>query len=348
MPDGSLIADVAAMLDLPSSQAQEIKLEPCTTGGNNRVYVATLDARKVVVKQYFRHPADKRDRLQAERAFLDYATRAGITSVPRVIACDVERGIGVYEFIEGRKLAAGEIDSASVREAAAFFLSLNDVACRTSARVLPPASEACFNISDHFAIVDSRLAKFDHVAANDDTGRAAHHFIGELRVRWEAIKGEIGRADQARAFEADVPERCVSPSDFGFHNAIARPAGPLCFLDFEYAGWDDPARMICDFFLQVAVPVPPEFLPAMVTALAPLFGAPRVLAERVARLMLLYHVKWCCLLMGDLHPVTQSRRRFAGLSVDAGYIDGQLARAWSRYRDRRPIDSAQTFLETFS
>ena len=50
--------------------------------------------------------------------------------------------------------------------------------------------------------------------------------------------------------------RCLSPSDFGFHNAIRRASGELCFIDFEYAGQDDPAKMACDFLCQPEVPVP--------------------------------------------------------------------------------------------
>ena len=41
----------------------------------------------------------------------------------------------------------------------------------------------------------------------------------------------------------DIADRCVSPSDFGFHNAIVRGSGEICFIDFEYAGWDDSAQV---------------------------------------------------------------------------------------------------------
>ena len=41
----------------------------------------------------------------------------------------------------------------------------------------------------------------------------------------------------------------VSPSDFGFHNII-QSKNDLFFLDFEYAGLDDPIKLICDFYCQ--------------------------------------------------------------------------------------------------
>jgi len=52
----------------------------------------------------------------------------------------------------------------------------------------------------------------------------------------------------AQALPAD--ETCLSPSDFGFHNALVDPSGALSFLDFEYAGRDDPAKPVSDFFCQ--------------------------------------------------------------------------------------------------
>ena len=316
MPDGSLASDIAALLDVPPSRAAEIRLEPCATGGNNRVYVATLDERKWVVKQYFRHPGDTRNRLQSERAFLNYATGAGIACVPRVIACDSGRGIGVYEFIEGRKLVAGEINGAVVHEAAEFFCSLNDAACRSSARELPAASEACFSTADHFAMVDSRLAKLDTVAVGDETGRAARQFVGELRARWGAVKSEIRKVQPGRSLEAEVPERCISPSDFGFHNAIARLAGPLCFVDFEYAGWDDPAKMAGDFFSHPAVPVPRDHFESFVRRT---MGFSRHSDELVARAHLLlpiFQTKWCCIILNEFVPLSAQRRRFANPELD--------------------------------
>ena len=74
------------------------------------------------------------------------------------------------------------------------------------------------------------------------------------------------------AVEADQPldpaERCLSPSDFGFHNAILANDGRLRFIDFEYAGWDDPSKLICDFFCQPAVPAPPQAFDRFATAIA--------------------------------------------------------------------------------
>ena len=43
-----------------------------------------------------------------------------------------------------------------------------------------------------------------------------------------------------------IPNRILSPSDFGLHNTISKK-NKLYFFDFEYFGWDDPIKLICDF-----------------------------------------------------------------------------------------------------
>ena len=56
--------------------------------------------------------------------------------------------------------------------------------------------------------------------------------------------------------EIPTNARTLSPSDFGFHNTLRRPDGELAFLDFEYFGWDDPAKTITDFLLHPGMQLP--------------------------------------------------------------------------------------------
>jgi thiamine kinase-like enzyme len=45
----------------------------------------------------------------------------------------------------------------------------------------------------------------------------------------------------------------ISPSDLGFHNALKDKSGVIHFIDFEYFGWDDPAKLALDFLLHPAM-----------------------------------------------------------------------------------------------
>ena len=57
--------------------------------------------------------------------------------------------------------------------------------------------------------------------------------------------------DQGMVPDVIAPEeRCISPSDFGLHNAI-RTAADIRFIDFEFAGWDDPAKALVNFIFSL-------------------------------------------------------------------------------------------------
>lgn len=311
------------------------ELHPQEGGRNNRATRITTRSADYFHKQYADNAADRRDRLKSETAFYRYAHELGISTVPTLLAADRTTRSTLFTFVQGTKMTPELIDRDAIHQAAAFVLALNRD--RQRGTRLPDASEAGFSLDNHYRSVQQRL---DTLSRHATHPAAAEFLQQELRPQ---LRSHGHGLRDTRPLAA--AERCISPSDFGFHNTIRMSDGRLCFIDFEYAGWDDPARLICDFFLQIAVPVPCCFLPAMVEKLAPLFGSPTWLAERVARLMPLYHLKWCCLLLSDLHPDTRFRRQFAGLNIDAGYLERQLARALARYRDRAPIEAARALVE---
>jgi hypothetical protein len=284
----------------------DARIEAAARGGNSRVYIASANGRKFAVKQYFRHRTDQRDRLQAERSFLEFARAAGITSVPRVVASDSALGVGIYEFIAGRALSPADVTATRVREAAGFFLQLNEN--RAGAQALPLASEACFSVGDHLKLVDRRVERLDTIADPE-----ARRFAGELASRWKQVRSAI--AARGAALEVGL-ERCISPSDFGFHNALVRESGELAFLDFEYAGWDDPAKMLCDFFAHPAIAVPREHFEAFAAAALAFAAQPAFIEARARALFPLFQLKWCCIMLNEFVPGAAERRRFANPTQD--------------------------------
>ena len=276
----------------------DARIDAAARGGNSRVYIASRGGQRYAVKHYFR---DDRNRLHAERSFLEFAAAAGITAVPRVVGSHGD--VGVYEFIAGRPLNLTDVTARRVQEAASFFRALN--AHRDKAAALPLASEACFTIDEHLAMVDRRVGRLGTI-----TDVAARRFAADLERRWLEIRSRVSTHGDAGI------ERCVSPSDFGFHNALVRDSGELAFLDFEYAGWDDPAKMLCDFFTHPALPVPREhFDEFAATTMA--FSPRRAPLEARARALLpLFQIKWCCIMLNEFVPGAAERRRFANPGQD--------------------------------
>jgi len=334
MSHDPLIPIIGDLLRIPPEKRAEIRLSLCTSGGNNRVFVVSMDRRKVLVKQYFRHPSDTRDRLRAEQGFLEHAGKFAAEFVPKVLACDPENGIGIYEYIEGTTPADGAISRERVREAAAFFSILNTGASRAAATTLATASEACFTVAEHFAMVDRRIARLGSISGPTEVDRAARELVARLAALWNALKPRLRTA----LLRQDVPEsvetedRCISPSDFGFHNALMRPTGRLCFVDFEYAGWDDPAKMVGDFFSHPAVTVPVAHFDEFVRETMGYSPRPAALAARARTLFPVFQVKWCCIILNDFIPEFAERRRFADPALDeAAARQRQLEKAQRLY-----------------
>ena len=146
----------------------------------------------------------------------------------------------------------------------------------------------------------------------DSTDREADSFLkGTLR---DVIDRESERAAEevgAEAWTRDV-SATLSPSDHGFHNALRTPSGELRFLDFEYGGFDDPAKALADAVLQPAVPIPPDLRSSFLEAAWARFDRSPELAHRLRCLYPLWAVNWCLITLNEFLPLVRERRRFAG------------------------------------
>ena len=299
-------------------------------GANNRVYRVSGTQPPALLKAYFRGPGDSRDRLGAEFGFLRFASDRGITGIPRAFACDPAAGVGLYEFVGGRLVRAQDVGEPEVRRAAAFVEDVNRGRHEPAARRLPTASEACFALREHLECVERRVDRLTGVSGATPLERRAKELVEDALVpTWRSVRAtaEARSASLGVSLDALLPSerRCISPSDFGFHNALVSAGGELTFLDFEYAGWDDPAKLICDFFCQVAVPVGGEHLPAFAQRVIAAVGGDESDLARAELLLPVYRVKWCCIQLNDFTAAGRERRRFAlGEADDSERQSNQL------------------------
>jgi hypothetical protein len=318
-------------------------LTPCNPGGNNRTYHLQTSKGSFAVKQYFRHQGDTRDRLAAEFSFLSYASKVAPRSTPAPISMDNLNGFALFEFIEGCPYKLGEISWTQVEWAIKFFKALNNSNAYRFAEALPAASEACFSINEHINLITNRVNRLRTIEVLCDEDRLAKALMEQIHNRWLGLKDKVLATSRSNLGHSVLllaqDQRCVSPSDFGFHNAFSQPDGTPRFFDFEYAGWDDPAKMICDFFAQIAVPVPSDLFDHFVQEITEIFPRPEVLAERARLLRPLYQIKWCCIALNVFLPVDLVRRKFANSFLDENTIkQAQLFKAESLFKFNLAID----------
>ena len=328
---------LAALLADRAGAGRVRALSRLAGGRNNRVYrVETETGVPLLLKRYFSDPRDGRDRLAAEWRFLQRAWRNGIRSIPQPLAMDADEDAALYSFVPGRKLCASELDARHVDAAANFILAIN--AHRPAG--IDPASDACLSISDHLQLVEHRLLR---LAALDPLAPCASEaqrlVFMTLRPSWDAVRDRTMREAFALGLDLHRPlteaECCLSPSDFGLHNALLGDDEELVFLDFEYAGRDDPAKLVVDFFCQPEVPVPPQHRDRFMARLA---GAMLLDEAALARCNILLdacRVKWACILLNDFLSVGAARRAFAATSEREARCAAQLDKAKAKLAEIR-------------
>lgn len=312
-----------------TDNSRAVTLHPLRAGGNNRVFLARALKRSYLVKHYYSSSEDKRDRLGAEWGFLSYAEKIGIDCVPKPVCCDRAARIGIMEFVQGRTVCPDDVGKSLVDQAANFFLRLNGQHRFDLGGGLPSASEACFGIESQCDLVGHRVQRLERIQADDPEGRAAAQLALDIKRRFEEVRCSVLSDSQTDADSVAEPMpaeyHCISPSDFGFHNALLDPDGAVVFLDFEYAGWDDPAKMAADFFCHRGVPVDTSYFERFMKRCFRYVPRPEQLVARTRLLLPLFRLKWCCIMLNEFLSDAGRRRIFANpLTSSSRWRRGQV------------------------
>ncbi len=311
----SIEPGVAALL-AKAGRSSTFTLEPLVGGRNNRTYRVRAAAGDSLLKWYFAHQSDHRDRLGTEFAFCSCCWQHGIRQIPRPLSADRAAGLGLYDFVPGRPLTSGDVTLEHHDLAITFLENIDALRHKPDTMSLANASEACFSLATHAERIDQRLQRLATITADDDIDREMVEFIrNKMQPAFARVRAELKQwaAHDNIDMHVDLPteDRCLSPSDFGFHNALLQEDGSLRFVDFEYAGWDDPAKLVGDFFCQIQVPAVVTGFDDFVDRVARLSMHPQLVVERTRHLFPLYQIKWCCIVLNDFLPTGGARRSFS-------------------------------------
>ncbi|WP_407641547.1 protein kinase family protein [Desulfobacula phenolica] len=263
---------------------------------------------------------------------MGFAGHSGIKNIPRLLAMDRRNLLGLFQFIEGRKPTEEDIELDYIKQALGFIRKLNYGNKGSALHSLPYASDACFSIAEHIASLERRFKSLQDIVQTDSVCLEAKQFISEvLYPEWKGLKPVIKKKIVGSGIKLEqrlcLEETIISPSDFGFHNSILTKK-KLFFIDFEYAGWDDPAKMICDFFCQPEIPVPLDYFTCFVNDVSSMIygrNKKNTLTRRSKLLFPLYRLKWCCIMLNDFVPAAGKRKKFAFFGEDRRQI--QLIKA---------------------
>ncbi len=293
-------------------------LAPVTGGANNRVFRVINADTDVIIKAYHHSDSDQRDRFTAEQRFYNLQ----LPSTPKPLAWDNENRLAAFECICGRKLSTDEVSEADVRQCIEWICGLQEARLQPSSGDVALAADACLSIEDHVRLVERRLNRLIDAESDHEEFRSfvTHALAPHIKDLAAGVREEAGAIiDLPLTLKFQV----LSPSDFGFHNAMKDESGQLWFFDFEYAGWDDPVKLLCDFFCQPQVPVSPSHASLFVDRMRQITGD-ESLPDRFKMLLPLHAAKWACILLNEFVAADAQRREFAGLPDRR---DDQMAKA---------------------
>lgn len=323
-------------------------------GRNSRVYrVRTETGREFAGKHYHQHKDDPRDRLGAEwRALSLLSSRPWLASfVARPQARLTGEGLALYSFLAGSQASLSPATEADMTACLDFLCALHELSRElpaAHAAEIPPASEACFSLAALEANLRARLAALQAVPAEACLGADLAEFLSsELAPFLESslvrAAGILGAANREPGAELPHGLRTLSPSDFGLHNAL-RTASGLSFVDFEYFGWDDPAKTLCDFVLHPAMGLAANLRRRFAAGFLERFSQGDAgLRERAAAVYPLYAIKWSLILLNEFLRGADARRQFAAggacLDDDAARRGAQLKKARKMLEQARSNDA---------
>lgn len=321
-------------LELLKSAAGEVlslkvnALEEVGGGRNSRVYRIAVQPRGCyALKRYFQHPSDRRPRMRTEFSSYSFLWQNGVCNVPQPIAASDEHQFAVYGWIDGARIARQHVSGDLVQSAAFFLGRLADLRARAEGAGFGPASEACFSGSALLANIRRRA---ELLLSQGDHSELQAFLSGRFIPAFQTISTWSRECAGAASFDAELNRqlRILSPSDFGFHNALQNKAGKIFFLDFEYFGWDDPAKTISDFLLHPAMTLTIQLKRQFVASAIRSLSCPDDFIARIRALYPLYGLKWCLILLNEFLPNQLLRRRFAGTVEQAQRTQKeQLAKA---------------------
>ncbi len=286
-------------------------------GRNSRVHLITCeDSKKYVAKFYFSHESDKRDRLDVEFSSLQFLWNKGIMSIPQPVVAKKEYNFAIYTYINGKKIASEEVNEKDVEYAVEFLSNLDKLKTEEDSSNLPIASEACFSVKEIVESIENRYSKLKKVQREGRQIDALHDFLekdfmpafSEIK---EWCKKQLDSYGISYSLRIDKKNQTLSPSDFGFHNALREKNGKIIFLDFEYFGWDDPAKMISDFLLHPNMDLRSELKERFVKKMLLNFSANESLEARLKIVFPLFGLKWCLILLNEFLYENFLRRQFA-------------------------------------
>lgn len=304
-------------------------------GISNRVY--RLEAQgypDLIAKEYY--PDDRR-RIDREYSALDFFNRHSPGNTPVPYFREGNK-FAIYSFEQSVDRQPEDVTTGDAHQVSGFVNSMYSFPPASTSGQFDDAVMASFSLEDFLKGTKFRVGKFmQHVQQG-----AVHADVRNLHDSYN-VSGLTDRIEErVRKMSGNIYERPLdldmkrlSPTDFGVHNMLFRPTGDICFIDFEFFGWDDPMKLVSNFYHHeknsgLSQEVRRSFIRDFVSSST----LPAEMLGRLDSYMLLSAAEWIGVMLWSITPEKIAIRQFANPQFDVeSYRRKAVGKLSQRLRD---------------
>lgn len=271
-------------------------------GKNSNAYCLINKKEKFLLK-FYRKDDINRIRLKRELDFLEFLDQFSFSNVPKLITSNHKQNWILMSWIDGTKIK--NVDDDIIDKLLFFLCDIQKYKNKILSTRIKDASEACFSMQDHLSIIKKRMHKIQKFLESENFLSESQKILllnafkyadEKLFLNFNKAKDIFNSESFKNHIESDF--RVISPSDVGFHNCLLSK-NEIYFIDFEYSGWDDPLKLICDLVLQPEYNIPI----ANISSINKLIKKLNLISDWKSRLEIMldiYSVKWFCIILNPL------------------------------------------------
>ena len=297
------------------------QIKTVKSGKNSKIYKINTDKKKIILKSYY---GKKNLRIRKEFQFYKYLNQTNIDNVVTPIAFDFKNNLVALPYIVGNKIH--KVQNKHIIQLSNFINKINQK--NIYSRKIGLAVEGINNRKNHITICQNRINKLKLVDKKSAIKKKLYLFLREKIIpTFKILKNKIN--DKKILYQSKYKlykkDMIISPSDFGFHNVIESKK-KIFFFDFEYGGYDDPVKLICDFYCQpnqkVSIKQKEKFKKMIIKK----YKNYKQLDYLISELLPIHHLKWCCIILNEFIPSKLSIRKHAG-QLKNDVLQSQLIKA---------------------
>ena len=304
------------------------RVDEVPRGGNSDLYkIHASDGNCYAAKVYPYGLADSGSRLQTEYRAIEFLQSKGVKNVPKPLISDELLELGIYSWVNGAIINNPNADD--LKQAIDFVYKLYDISKSSKYACIGAATEACLSANDLVEQVEKRL---DNLLCVSGKYSSLKYFLTQQFIPlWKKLLDYYIDCWPKSNRDEDLSHeyQTLSPSDFGFHNALKQSNG-LVFLDFEYFGWDDPVKLTADFVWHPAMNLGIEDILYWEKSMIDIFSSDSEFESRLYASKPLYGMRWAMIVLNKFLPAFVDNQQLAAKNNDVSkdhVLNDQLEKA---------------------